>query len=573
MSKDVFEQVADELHGIGRITLIGGEPFQHPALDSLVRTAQVAAGEVEIFTNGLALGSEPLAAGQRILQRIPKADKKWLALVLSVDPTHDQQLPTGRLGAAVEGLLAAEEQGLVRARFSITHPALRTGEYVDTDTISQAIGEVSPHLAKIFMDRLMEGRIQETFYFNSVICTSTLDRVGESEAVRLEDLVFAPEIAISFDHRGQPVVFSSLAAMWAAKPPAAAVLGTLDEADSILRNRLLKRPRSSHSAWNDAWQLATEQDNKQALSRLHRGAESLDMIMQWDSGKTVAAAEAERTIEWLSKGIGDRFTSYGGDEGIGMLDGQKTVRTIKAVLSQPIWRNHLVESTSTWLADLYEHGAARYIGPRELLGKKVPLSPGSSHPLDRIHLPGEQGFSARDELVIRPRLLFFPDGRVSLQMADIQPGSKTSQALDKKDKGLERLLDLLSTVGGKDWVEEIVQLLPTALRHTARHLLPVTLRTIQIPPANDLIIAFSEATFDRNRQRADEDNQELLALVLVVGGDHYPPPAMRKFRSRALTWLERTARLEGRLSDGTQTLLARLNLRGEDKLRLQKLVT
>ncbi len=588
-----FRAVCDALAGIDRLTLIGGEPFQHPDLPALVERARRTAREVEVFTNGLALGSRPEDAARRLRDLLPDADRSWLTLVLSVDPGHANQMSPGRLQRVVDGLLEAEEAGLCTARFSVTHDSLATGIYLDTDTVTRAIGEVAPRLADLFMARLLDGRVQGTFYFNSVICAQPpADRHGDAtvagmagpEVLRLEDLAFSPEVALSFDREGEPRVFTSLASMWSSQPPPRTVLGTLEEAgDELLRrsvedDRFLAGwllqdnptvPAKTHRGWRDAMVVA---DSPASRDRLLRAYLPFHRLIAWDGGRALARAQVRVPAGLIAAGIGDRVLRWGGEEGEGTLDGVRLRALLDRCAVLPGEEERLADGIARdWHGRFGLDGAGPrapvYAGARELLGKRVPQAPGERQPLDRVHLPQEPGFSDRDELVVRPVVEWYPDGRRFLRFPGIEPGTDDRPAAVAA--ALLRLLEMVSCAGGTELAHKVHQRLPAPLQELAGP--PAGER----PPAglrpDDLAGAFHECTFDRNRQRADEDNPELLAILLAYAHQHFPAAAVRTFRSRALTWLERFAETEP-LSAPCRTLLGNLDVRGTEKKRLDRLL-
>lgn len=63
LSASLFEQRLRELGSLEEIYLSGGEPFEHPALAQMVRSASAVASSVILYTSGLqigAAGNEPL---------------------------------------------------------------------------------------------------------------------------------------------------------------------------------------------------------------------------------------------------------------------------------------------------------------------------------------------------------------------------------------------------------------------------------------------------------------------------------------------------------------------------------
>lgn len=598
MPLECFRSVIDGLQGVGRITLIGGEPFQHPELEELVRLSRSAAREVEIFTNGLILGKDPEAASLRIRARLPEASTDWLTLVMSADPDHGNQMPPGRLDAGIRGLLELDRGGVARARFSITHKSLTTGTYLDLDTVCCALGEVSGTLEEWFRQRIQEGTAMERFYFNSVI-GGRLEAQGQGpELLRLEDLVLAPEVAVSFDQGGEPLVYSSLASMWSRNPPPATVLGHftddqvgkglvaramgLDEADSrldswlelVAKGTLEPPPGAGHPAWTRAWGLAEQASDYDAKARLLRGLGPFVQLMSWDQGTSAAGLRAERILAFLRKGTGERALRWGGDEGGGPLDLLTLILLLEGI-ARAGGAPDLAEELGLWVAGLFSEGEQGWAHPvwcghRELLGMRVPLPPGVTEPLDRLHLPFEAGFGPGDELVVRPVLVLEPDGAVLLRFPGVEARvTREPLPVARLVAALQRLMDMLALLVGPDSGRGILELaraegLPEDLTSGVE----IRPGELLLPGMDDLQAAFEELAFDRNRQCSDQDNPELLALVLRYGEERFSKAALRRFRSRALTWLEGSARRQG-LSTTARTLLQELGWRGRDAARLK----
>jgi hypothetical protein len=92
-------------------------------------------------------------------------------------------------------------------------------------------------------------------------------------------------------------------------------------------------------------------------------------------------------------------------------------------------------------------------------------------------------------------------------------------------------------------------------------------RGFKLARPDDLLAAFEEASFDRNRQRPDEDNPELLALLLANAEERFPRQEVSAFLARALTWLARPE--VHPLSKVASRLLAGLSPRGAARKRLE----
>lgn len=592
MSYTAFEQICQHLQGIGRLTLIGGEPFQHPQFTAMVVRAREAAAEVEVFTNGLALGTNATGASERLLRHIPEAADSWLTLVLSVDPGHAAQMSPGRLQAVVDGVLLAASEGLCKARFSVTHPALATGIYLDTDTVTTAIAEVAPKLATHFTQRLEEGRVQESFYFNSVICAlppteglrldSTIGNTAGPEVLRLEDLTWSPEVAVTFDGEGAPEVFSSLASMWSNRPPEWTRLGGLQEAGARLLRRSFAEhgeladladecdgplPPATHPAWAEGWAGAADEASRGELLRAWL---PFHEIIAWDGGGRLTRERAKQMATLVAGGIGDRVLRFGGDEGVGVLDGLQMRSLVEQLTDNHAELLDLAEGTASSIAPLFGSSdnltAPVYAGARELLGKRVPQAPGEQHLLARVHLPQEPGFGNRDELVVRPLLQLFPGGRRRLLFPGITTGEENATVA--VSKALNRLLEMVTCIGGQQFCQAVVAHLPESLASLS-HELPTDRQPMGA--SHDLLAAFVECSFDRNRQQADEGNGELLTLLLAHGDEHFSPASMRNFTSRCLTWVERLHRHRA-LTSGARARLAQLKLKGKDAKRLARLL-
>jgi hypothetical protein len=579
MDVATFASLAAELEGIGRLTLIGGEPFQHKGLSDLCRQARAAASEVEIFTNGLVLGTVPDAARERLLERIPDASKDWLTLVLSVDPDHASRMSEGRLELAVRAALALDRAGLGRARFSITHAALRTGSYLDTDTLVQAMQPVSPTLARLFPERLLEGRLQDTFYFNSVICGAA----EGGELLRIEDLAFSPEVAISFDTAGTPIVFTSLAAMWTGTPPPGAVLGTLSQAtDRLLGHAGLSvaAPPSTNE-WTRVFELAEGLADAPARDRLIRARWPLSDFESWDGGNALVRRRADALFQMLAHGVGGRPMQCGGDEAADGLEVPVMAALLARMSARPGWRDSLLRSLTSFVAGLFLDKAGRprrpvYAGEREILGNRVPLAPGEELPINQVHLPGEKGFGPRHELVIRPRLIVLNDHELRLEF----PGPRGIPAelpLPRRamDSALGRVLSMVAALAGPEILRDTVASLPEPLKAASARLPGAPSGGFSLLGTDDPVAAFHACTFDRNRQRSDEENAELLALLLARGRGRFSDLAWTRFVSAAMTWLERLPAPTSPRSPiypTARALLSRVESKGQPQRRIGKLL-
>lgn len=587
----VFRSICDELVGIGRLTLVGGEPFQHPGLAALLELARPAAAEVEVFTNGLFLGSNPDLAADRLLVLVPDASSDWLTLVLSVDPAHASQMGRQRLIQAVDGVLAAEFRGLCKVRFSITHQALESGVYIDSATVEAAIEEVAPRLARLFAERLVTGQVQNSFYFNSVICaqpprtsSNTEDSttaLGNIEFLRVEDLLQSPEVAITFDQDNNVVVYTSLAAMWSNEPPAACRLGDLHEAGDRLLECSMPIPQGMHAListpandttlaaralddidpiWLSAWQHAAAVDDKAAMDRIIRAAGTVIGVKIWDGGLAWADQQAKEIALFVRAGTGRATLRFGGEEPGETPDHLVVPRLFQILLSDESDAGAFAKQMASDLARLFVSSGRLalcpvFVGFRELSGRRVPLAEGESFPLSRVHLPSEVGFTQNDELVVRPVLQFSQGNPVRLLLPGIAAARGGTVA--SRRMALARLMAMVRALTGERITRMLFNELSPFLHSintpdkTAGHL-------DSLDPTN-LLTAFSVCSYDRNRQSPDINNPELLGILHRMDCNRFSDTSVEQFKSRSWTWLE-TASRECGLSSTAKWLLSRDNI-------------
>ncbi len=219
---DLFEN----LKGIEKLALIGGEPFEHPDIFEVVRLAgETASREVEIFTNGLAIPPETNAAVSWLEHLRNGFKAPVLRLTLAVDRWHRERLGPEALAKRISVLLELERRGLVTAMFNVTDPAVHTRDYLDFPVIREVLHSLSPELDARFMERLRQRRVEDSFYLNPLIAQGSQELFENVEPLRAVDFLFNPEIAVTW-RNGRHHWFSSLNALWIPRPPAALVLGT-----------------------------------------------------------------------------------------------------------------------------------------------------------------------------------------------------------------------------------------------------------------------------------------------------------------------------------------------------------
>ncbi|MBI5500708.1 MAG: hypothetical protein HY907_10740, partial [Deltaproteobacteria bacterium] len=324
--------------------------------------------------------------------------------------------------------------------------------------------------------------------------------------------------------------------------------------------------------WLAAWDLARGDGDGEAQARLLRAHDSFRRILSWDGGASASRELAGRALEFVAAGIGERSLRWGGDEGGGRLE-MAVFRELAGRSAAGSWTAGVLAS---WIGGLFRDargGAALpvYAGERELLGRRTPLAPGETRGILRVHLPREPGFGARDELVVRPILVFHPGGRVELSFPGIAAAPAGTRAFARAAApSLRRLLGLIAVGAGPVLASRVVRKLPPELR--ARLTADPAASDVRpaLPGAGDLLAAFEECSFDRNRQRADEGNPELIALILRHAPERFPGAEVTSFAARAVPWLERAA--HAGLSRTTKALLSGVEARGAVGRRLGRLV-
>ena len=124
--------------GGSEITLTGGEPLIHPAIDQLAGTAQELGLDVTLFTMGLVDGGRELPA-QRITQLVPFTQRWRFSLHGATDDAHDRI--TGMQGsfhASVSTIARLVEAGAwVGATFVVRPDALQ-----ELSPVAQMCGEL-----------------------------------------------------------------------------------------------------------------------------------------------------------------------------------------------------------------------------------------------------------------------------------------------------------------------------------------------------------------------------------------------------------------------------------------------
>jgi hypothetical protein len=221
MEPGFVRDVARRFEGIRRVILMGGEPFEHPAITEIVAALSArSVGEIEIFTSGAWLLGGRRA---RVLDLLSAVPASRVALTFAVDDFHRHHFGE-RYPALLADALSLEGERPSRAvRFNVTSERITSRRYVSEAEIEAILAPFGPAVQGAYVDARRRGAVAERFYFNPVVRQGR-QVGGAGEHPKLSDLVRNPEIVIAA-REDAPTMFSSLNASWLPSPPAFAVLG------------------------------------------------------------------------------------------------------------------------------------------------------------------------------------------------------------------------------------------------------------------------------------------------------------------------------------------------------------
>lgn len=222
---DELMPLLSELRGIQKITLIGGEPFEHPEINRLVGELwRTVSGEIEIFTNGAAIPGTFSGARDWARNLTEGMGKARLRLTLAVDRWHRQGHGAERFEALINTLIELEREGRIKAMFNVTDPRIYTGDYMDFPSMEAVLSDLSELLLERFKGLLASRRVEDSFYLNPIIVQGRQGEDGRAELLKPVDFLFHPENVVT-KRKGRLVALSALNALWMEAPPAALVLG------------------------------------------------------------------------------------------------------------------------------------------------------------------------------------------------------------------------------------------------------------------------------------------------------------------------------------------------------------
>ena len=223
-----LSELFKELKGIDKLTLIGGEPFEHPEIHKILALAlRCAQKEVEVFTNGAAIPVEAGKARDWAASLVPAKATARMRLTLAADSWHKKRHGTQRFERLVETCLLFEQDARLSIMFNVTDPRIVSTDYLDLPVIRELLTELSPQLWDLFERRLYASRVEDSFYLNPVIVQGLQGEAPYTEFLRAVDLLFHPENVVTF-RNGKSRLLRSLNAMWMEPIPTSLNVGEIE---------------------------------------------------------------------------------------------------------------------------------------------------------------------------------------------------------------------------------------------------------------------------------------------------------------------------------------------------------
>jgi hypothetical protein len=298
-SAKAIERLVPELHGIGRITLVGGEPTEHPEFHAILRSLwSCVTQEIEVFTNGTRLPEQLDAAQEWLAPALVGRGNRVLRLTLAVDVHHRERLGPHRLDRLTEVLVELEQQGTIRAMFNITDYRIHSNGYLDLPTVRQLLNELCPTLVSRFMTLVEKRSVESSFYLNPVVVLGRQRATAGTEMLRPVDFLFHPETVMVGRSDGFRAM-SALAATWMTSPPEQLVLARdvsavpgLDVGMEMARRLLANR----HYPW------IVSAFESMVTTRRESNPGPLDWNLKATQRKGVSAMAAETIVDHLRLG-------------------------------------------------------------------------------------------------------------------------------------------------------------------------------------------------------------------------------------------------------------------------------
>jgi len=222
-----LEGLERSISGLPKVILLGGEPLVHPEFRRVISVLSTNHEEVEIFTNGRPVPTEPGSRNRWIEEMFGGHDAR-VTLNLAVDRFHREQYGSPGFGEKIDDFLDMAEQGEVRVRFNVTAEGLYSAGYLQARHAEKCLEELHERLAGIFSKAMEDGTAEDRFQFNPVIRMGrAVDAPGEY--MKAADVLFAPEVVVTPDEDSGLSILGFLPATWMPVVPDLVRLGRLSE--------------------------------------------------------------------------------------------------------------------------------------------------------------------------------------------------------------------------------------------------------------------------------------------------------------------------------------------------------
>ncbi len=566
--------IIEGFRGIPKVTLIGGEPFEHPQIKEIMQLLwNNVTEEVEIFTNGAAIPDELESADNWLTGLLPPDASRSLCLSLAADNCHKDRHGDKRFELLVSRLLYWQSRGLCCARFNVTDGRFYTLDYIDLPTAREVIDELSLRLWNEFKEALAHDRLVDLFYLNPLIVQGRQPDEGPLlEYLRVSDFIFNPEMVLSMDRDNKPVLLSALNAAWMKSPPQSLVLSDFSEesieevVSSKVVGRRLKFDRIQ--GLQELFEAYASGRHENIESIAGDGDDSLlpelrDAILSGDSGSIENLFEAALILhdfkailsspELYFEGLADEIlkiieqpqrmplevTGHYNTDKLGLPVLQMVVKKLlgrgdnkKYFWScfQKLWQPFL---------DCGDKGLEPLLIAESRSLGRLPRDYGGPVPLDLTTLhtgfgdwPGSSDYLLETRLIIRP-------GRVveygfSSEIQWFETGSGTDSA--------ERLLLYCDMLLGNELASELRDRMQKLARcDTAKELFskppndPLSTHTAQFFSNPQTLYEY--VAFDRNRNKAVYDNPHLLEKLLNLDYKGFAENRVKKWKRKLGFWL------------------------------------
>jgi hypothetical protein len=243
-----LEPIFKQCRGVPKAVFLGGEPFEHPGIADIIRSASSAfTDEIEIFTNGRLLPEENDVLN-RLLESMGSGENgPDLVLTLAVDRFHDERIGKLILARRISQLLDLKSRYGRKIRFNVSDSGFHPEQYLARNVIAPVLRAISPELEGYFKALKSPAEIESGFYFNPLFRQGGLSGdAGDTLPLRLSDIARGGDLVLAPDlgdpaGRERLALFTSLNAACAAPPPASSIAGHLEGRDSASPARLCRK--------------------------------------------------------------------------------------------------------------------------------------------------------------------------------------------------------------------------------------------------------------------------------------------------------------------------------------------